>query len=122
MTDLMCAAGTISAIDRHRIEQLARRYAQAEPEFAAWAAGYGVIQHTPLTQLRVRAMLAELVAAGAIPDSPPLWRSRGTEGIRVSRRGDECRAQPAVVRESPSRCGSTRAVQRRVRAALRVPR
>jgi phosphoketolase len=68
MNDLTCAANAVSAIDRHRIEQLARRYAQAEPAFAAWAAGYGVIQHTPLTQLRVRAMLGELVATGSLPD------------------------------------------------------
>ena len=57
MNDLTCCGTTTAAIDQHRIEQLCRRYARSEPDFAAWAAGYGVITHTPLTQLRVRAML-----------------------------------------------------------------
>jgi phosphoketolase len=68
MNDLTCCGTTTAAIDQHRIEQLCRRYARSEPDFAAWAAGYGVITHTPLTQLRVRAMLDELVATGTLPD------------------------------------------------------
>ena len=74
MNDLTCPASALSAIDQHRIDQLARRYAQADPAFAAWAAGYGVIAHTPLTQLRVRAMLEELVATGALPDTATGYR------------------------------------------------
>lgn len=74
MNDLNCAAGSLSEIDRHRIEQLAKLHARSDPAFAAWAAGYGVITHTPLTQLRVRTMLDELVARGALPDSATGYR------------------------------------------------
>lgn len=74
MNDLPCPASALSAIDLHRVEQLARSYAQAEPDFSAWAAGYGVIRHAPLTQLRVRAMLEELVATGALPDTATGYR------------------------------------------------
>lgn len=68
MNDLTCRAGTHTAIDQHRIEQLCREYARTEPDFAAWSAGYGVITHSPLTQLRVREMLGELVATGALSE------------------------------------------------------
>lgn len=74
MNDPGCDTGALSAIDRHRIEQLTTLYARADPAFAHWAAGYGVIVHTPLTQLRVRAMLAELVATGALPDTDTGYR------------------------------------------------
>ena len=77
MIDLTCPASTLGAIDQHRIEQLARRYAHADPAFATWAAGYGVIAHTPLTQLRVRAMIDELVATGALPDAATGYRRLG---------------------------------------------
>lgn len=74
MNDLTCSAGALSAIDNHRVEQLATLYAQTDTAFARWAAGYGVIVHTPLTQLRVRAMLDELVATGALPDTATGYR------------------------------------------------
>lgn len=45
-----------------RIREHAELYRQNHPAMARWAAGYGVIQHTPLTQVRVHAM-AELLAA-----------------------------------------------------------
>ena len=41
----------------------------AESALARWAAGYGVIRHSPLTCKRVRGMVEELVAAGLCPDS-----------------------------------------------------
>jgi len=69
MDDLICAGSALSAIDHHRIQQLSTLYARSDPDFARWAAGYGVIRHTPLTQLRVRAMLDELVATGVLPDT-----------------------------------------------------
>jgi phosphoketolase len=86
MHDLTCSTSALSAIDHHRIEQLCRRYAQAEPEFAAWAAGYGVIAHAPLTQLRVRAMLNELVATGALPDAKTGYQ-RLTAADRIASAG-----------------------------------
>src|SRR5690625_3206447 len=56
-----CTAEQLGDGRRHRVEELAAAYRQADPEFAHWAAGYGVIKHDPLTQLRVREMVAELV-------------------------------------------------------------
>ncbi|EIM00608.1 xylulose 5-phosphate 3-epimerase [Rhodanobacter thiooxydans] len=56
------------------MEQLAAAYRQADPAFSHWAAGYGMIQHDPLTQLRVREMVAELVALGQLADPDDGWR------------------------------------------------
>src|SRR5690606_28234160 len=67
-------AGQLGDIPRHRVEDLAAAYRQAHPEFAHWAAGYGVIQHDPLTQLRVREMVEELVALGRIADPETAWK------------------------------------------------
>ena len=39
-----------------------------DPAFARWAAGYGRIRHTPLTQVRVRAMAERLAAEGIAGD------------------------------------------------------
>ncbi len=47
---------------------------EADAAFAAWARGYGVIAHDPLTQLRVHAMVQALVAEGALPDAATGWR------------------------------------------------
>ncbi len=66
-------AGQLGDVRRHRVEDLAAAYRQADLEFAHWAAGYGVIQHDPLTQLRVREMVEELVALGHIPDANAAW-------------------------------------------------
>src|SRR5690606_29929322 len=59
-----CTADQLSAAQRQRILELADAHRQADPAFAHWAAGYGVIRHDPLTQLRVRQMVDELVALG----------------------------------------------------------
>ncbi len=56
-----CTADQLSAAERQRILELADAHRQADPAFAHWAAGYGVIRHDPLTQLRVRQMVDELV-------------------------------------------------------------
>ena len=42
-----------------------------------WAAGYGVIRHTPLTRRRVAAMLAALGERGEHGQGPPAWEILG---------------------------------------------
>jgi phosphoketolase len=39
--------------NNQRLHERASAYRRASPEFAHWAAGYGVIQHTDLTQVRI---------------------------------------------------------------------
>jgi phosphoketolase len=48
----------------HLVSHRARLHREADPAFAQWAAGYGVIQHNPLTQLRVFELAQLLVAQG----------------------------------------------------------
>lgn len=50
--------------DSHRIQQRAAQYRQRYPQFANWAKGRGVIEHTDLTQVRVFDLCQELVCAG----------------------------------------------------------
>lgn len=69
-----CTAGQLGNGRRHRVEELAAACRQTDPEFAHWAAGYGVIQHDALTQLRVREMVTELVALGRVPDVHEAWK------------------------------------------------
>src|SRR3546814_6748224 len=69
-----CTADQLSAAERQRILELADAYRQADPAFAHWAAGYGVIRHDPLTQLRVRQMVDELVSLGRTPDAGTAWQ------------------------------------------------
>jgi hypothetical protein len=69
-----CTADQLSAAERQRILELADAHRQADPAFAHWAAGYGVIRHDPLTQLRVRQMVHELVALGRTPDAGTAWQ------------------------------------------------
>ncbi|MCW5581918.1 MAG: xylulose 5-phosphate 3-epimerase, partial [Luteimonas sp.] len=69
-----CTAAQLSAAERQRILELADAHRQADPAFAHWAAGYGVIRHDPLTQLRVRQMVDELVALGRTPDADTAWQ------------------------------------------------
>ncbi|MEO8161076.1 MAG: xylulose 5-phosphate 3-epimerase, partial [Arenimonas sp.] len=63
-----------AAIDDSETEALAERMRQADPAFAAWAAGYGVIVHQPLTQVRIHGMVGELVAAGILADAASGYR------------------------------------------------
>lgn len=53
MTAHFCVAET----DDLHVEQEAERLRSADPEFAAWAEGQGVIVHQPLTQVRIAALL-----------------------------------------------------------------
>jgi len=69
-----CTADQLSAAERQRILELADAHRQVDPAFAHWAAGYGVIRHDPLTQLRVRQMVDELVALGRTPDAGTAWQ------------------------------------------------
>ena len=69
-----CTADQLSAAERQRILELADAHRQADPAFAHWAAGYGVIRHDPLTQLRVRQMVNELVALGRVSDADTAWK------------------------------------------------
>lgn len=48
--------------------QQCRELAAANPEFAAWAGGYGVIRHLPATQLRIHQMACELQRRGVAGD------------------------------------------------------
>jgi len=69
-----CTTAQLDHAPRYRVEQLATAYRKADPAFAHWAAGYGVIQHDPLTQLRVREMVAELVVLGQLAEPHDAWR------------------------------------------------
>lgn len=60
-----CAPNSLDADARRRIELLAQTYRDADPGFAGWAEGHGVIQHAPLTQVRVREMVDDLASRGA---------------------------------------------------------
>ena len=68
-----CTSAELDRAPRHRTEQLAAAYRRADPALAHWAAGHGVIRHDPLTQLRVREMVMELVALGRLPDAATGW-------------------------------------------------
>lgn len=62
-----CSSIGLSTRERERVHGLAEQY-RVEPAFAHWAAGHGVIRHDDLTQVRVHAMLDDLVQAGDLPD------------------------------------------------------
>jgi len=51
----------VSAEDKHRIQQKAALYRANYPAFEAWAKGYGVIQHTDETQVRVFDLCQQLL-------------------------------------------------------------
>ncbi|GAB3749990.1 phosphoketolase family protein [Lysobacter olei] len=69
-----CTADQLSAAERQRILELAAAHRQADPDFASWSTGYGVIRHDPLTQLRVHQMVDELVAYDRTPDAQTAWQ------------------------------------------------
>jgi len=68
-----CTANQLSAAEHQRISEQAAAHRQADPVFAHWAAGYGVIRHDPLTQIRVHQMVGEL-APGCTPDAATAWQ------------------------------------------------
>ena len=68
-----CTSDELTAAERERVEQLAMAHRQADPAFAHWAAGYGVIRHDALTQVRLGEMVSELVALGHVPEPETAW-------------------------------------------------
>jgi phosphoketolase len=63
-----CSCIGLPIQERERVRALAAQY-RADPVFAHWAAGYGVVCHDELTQVRVRTMLDDLVQAYELPDA-----------------------------------------------------
>lgn len=58
---------TSYAVAPDYIEAEAERLRQQSPELAAWAQGYGVIEHQPATQVQVHLMCESLLQKGLIP-------------------------------------------------------
>ncbi|HXG15554.1 MAG TPA: hypothetical protein VNK50_04855, partial [Calidithermus sp.] len=56
------------------VQERAARYRSASAAFAAWAAGYGVIRHEPLTQVRVWDLAEGLVQRGAARDPDEVFQ------------------------------------------------
>lgn len=69
-----CTATALDPSEQERIARLAADHRADDAAFAQWAAGYGVIAHDPLTQVRVHEMVAELVATDALPDMATGYR------------------------------------------------
>lgn len=69
-----CTAAELSADDRVRIGRAAAERRDNDREFRAWAAGYGVIRHDDLTQVRVAEMIEKLVRTGALSDPATGYR------------------------------------------------
>ena len=59
---------------RRQIEAEAACWRAGDPTFDAWAAGYGVVVHDPLTQVRIHALVKALVAEGYLPDAGTGYR------------------------------------------------
>lgn len=75
--EALLAYGISSELDpptRGRIEAVAAGYRAADPAFAHWAAGYGVVIHDPLTQTRIHALVKTLVEDGSVPDAATAYR------------------------------------------------
>jgi phosphoketolase len=81
-----CTVHQLDPIEREHVERLAADYRQADPAFAHWAAGYGLIQHDPLTQLRVRDMVDALVGQGRLATRADGW-ARLTAADRLASAG-----------------------------------
>jgi phosphoketolase len=58
----------------HLTMHRARLHREADPAFAQWAAGYGVIQHAPQTQLHVFELAQLLVAQGRVAGPADVYR------------------------------------------------
>jgi phosphoketolase len=62
-----CSCAGLPTHESERVRRLAEEY-RAEGNFAHWAAGFGAIRHDDLTQVRVYAMLEQIVGEGGLPD------------------------------------------------------
>ncbi|WP_363800803.1 xylulose 5-phosphate 3-epimerase [Lysobacter firmicutimachus] len=70
-----CAASSdLAPPQRRQIAAVAAAYRRNDPAFAAWAAGYGVIVHDPLTQVRIHALVESLRAQGTLADAESGYR------------------------------------------------
>lgn len=69
-----CTSADLSNEEWQRIEAMTVRYHAEDATFGQWAAGYGVIEHDHLTQVRVHEMVTELVAVGFLPDTATAYR------------------------------------------------
>lgn len=58
----------------HLLTHRARLHREADAAFAQWAAGYGVIQHSPQTQLRIFELAQLLVAQGRAASPADVYR------------------------------------------------
>lgn len=58
----------IDLAQSHRVRERAALYRKQDPSFAQWAAGYGVISHNDLTQVRVYEMADYLKIRGRVQD------------------------------------------------------
>jgi phosphoketolase len=62
-----CSEGDL--MQRTQLEALAAGWRRDDPVFDAWAAGYGVIEHTPLTQVRIHRVVEDLATQGVLRDT-----------------------------------------------------
>jgi phosphoketolase len=60
--------------DQHLIESHARLFREADQDFDHWAAGYGPIRHSPITQVRVHEMAQLLVTGKCVRDAATVYR------------------------------------------------
>jgi len=66
-------SGLLTSHHRHLSEERARLHREADPDFAAWAKGCGVIEHTAETQIRVHDMACVLVERNQAPDRKAVY-------------------------------------------------
>ena len=60
--------------EAHLLESRARLFREADPTFAGWASGYGVIRHGAATQVRVHEMAQLLVTQARAPATDAVFR------------------------------------------------
>lgn len=72
-----------SVHDQYQVNARAKAYRENNPQFADWAAGYGLITHSDLTQVRVHDMVIWLVESGTV-SSPEAAYERLRAADRVA--------------------------------------
>ncbi len=63
-----CTLNELEKIDANETSKRAAECEQADPDFAKWSRGYGVIQHDDLTKVRVHNMIGEMAKSSVLPD------------------------------------------------------
>ncbi|MFQ6024165.1 MAG: xylulose 5-phosphate 3-epimerase [Acidiferrobacterales bacterium] len=61
--------------ERFRVQERAALYRKQDSQFAEWAAGYGVIRHQDITQVRVYEMADLLLQKGTVSDKSTVYRT-----------------------------------------------